>query len=299
MPQQILKKDRAALRASIAKQAVGSLRKKALHDATLTVLDRRGLREGFSPTDYRRARADVRAYLPCMRDTVGRFVRCPHTGDDIPVPCRKCETCRERRRREWKTRARQEYLVSRAALFVTLTLRPRFRGMSNEEFSAEYQRFIKRLRKTGAIFRPMSTFERQKDGALHAHVLMFFCDGHGPKYRQIKRAWKTFGLADIRRVKNINGAASYAVKYLLKSSDEDVPRMRAAGKFGQAQEAARFLRSPLLDPLEDAIASGAAIPSGWGYRGGQFVRLEQKPPDLMRQWVSAEWWSSSHDAIPF
>jgi hypothetical protein len=173
----------------------------------------------------------------------------------IFVRCRKCDRCRENRRRRWSARAISEWEASERTWFGTLTLSPAahdhfklqaqrdcgvratdFDAFSPDEqflarhraIGAEITRWLKRVRKnSGAKVRFLLVAEQHKSGLPHYHAMIH--EGEGPKveYRVLRDAWRV-GFSQFKLVSD-QRAASYVCKYLSKSA---LARVRASSRYG-------------------------------------------------------------------
>lgn len=169
--------------------------------------------------------------------------------------CRKCENCLLHRRHLWTARAVDEILLSRRSWFGTLTVSPenRFRFRMEADLSAqrkrqeplsdlppadhfqylakpvlrEATRFLKRLRKSGAVFRYLLVTEAHASGDPHLHILVHEIENPIGK-RALEGAWRS-GFSHWRLVKGDRSAATYVCKYLNKSAQT---RVRASLGYG-------------------------------------------------------------------
>lgn len=173
------------------------------------------------------------------------------------VRCRKCDRCRQIRRRVWSARARAEVQQSARTWFGTLTLRPeeqykflaRARKLADariEKFDGlpywqqfelrhraicpELTNYLKRVRKvSGASIRYLLVAEAHKSGAPHYHLLV-----HEPnpeeqvKHAQLSEQWK-LGFSQWKLITEPSRAV-YLCKYLSKSS---AARVRASLRYGR------------------------------------------------------------------
>lgn len=162
----------------------------------------------------------------------------------IEHPCRACEACLKRKRREWTRRAIQEYRRSYRSWLVTLTLRQdavaalALRGRRSlprgtefqrvaREMSREATKWLKRVRKvTGARLRYMLVVEEMPGGDPHMHLIVH--ERSTPiGERALRRTWR-LGFAHAKLIRDEVGAA-YAAKYLSKTM---LARVRASIGYG-------------------------------------------------------------------
>lgn len=185
---------------------------------------------------------------------------------DVHVRCRECEACLRANEVSWRYRAQAEYRAARRAWLLTLTFRPEehymhllrirmmldaqgvdFESLAPDEqfrwrcrFSGhEVQKYLKRLRKAGNVFRFVAITEAHKSGLPHYHVVIFEVD-KPVTHKALKAAW-TAGFLDGSLVRGPAGI-TYVMKYLSKSK---LARVRASISFGA------FSPSP-----PQAVASG-------------------------------------------
>jgi hypothetical protein len=174
---------------------------------------------------------------------------------DMTVRCRKCRECGKARAALWATRATTEIIEARRTWFATLTLSPgeqfkalaqastalRTQGKAFEEVSederslalsaypvAEWQKFIKRLRKGGAVVRTILVVEHHKSGLPHMHALIHE-RGEPVTHRQLSMQWR-LGFSQFKLVAEGDEriASRYVCKYLIKSGG----RLRASAGYG-------------------------------------------------------------------
>jgi len=179
----------------------------------------------------------------------------------LATRCRKCDRCRDLRRRQWTRRAANEYRGSYRTWFCTFTARPEvqlrwhyaaalarskagvdFEGEpANSKFqwlckygaSPEITRFLKRVRKnSGAPMRYFLVGEMHKSGLPHFHALLHESGIEQPiRKAVIKTAWQA-GFSKVVLCRS-TWAALYCAKYLSK---ENVPvRVRASSRYGNRQ----------------------------------------------------------------
>lgn len=178
---------------------------------------------------------------------------------DVEVRCRKCYNCLKARAYQWRQRAKIEIGQANRTWFGTLTLRPaehfRLTAMArhyvegravqwdtltgDEQFTEslrpivkEFQRYMKRLRKSNAGLRHLMVIERHKSGYPHLHMLIHEF-GEPVRHRQLKEQW-LLGFTNWKLVNENEGskAAAYVTKYLTKSL---VSRVRASGAYGKRE----------------------------------------------------------------
>lgn len=130
-----------------------------------------------------------RAYVRWSADDiVGAYHQVVPPGPEttIMLPCRKCWPCQLQRRREWIARAINEARLAKKTYFLTGTFREK--PDEPEEVVAEYQRFMKRVRKKcpNDTLRYLAVLERgEKNGRLHVHCLLHTT----MEWQAIKDAW--------------------------------------------------------------------------------------------------------------
>lgn len=163
------------------------------------------------------------------------------------APCRKCAKCLQFRQMKWRERALVEIMRGNRTWFVTLTFSPvhltgitfeaaKERGsdaLSRLEKAAyrHVQRYFKRLRKEGAVFRYLAVFEQgEQNGRPHYHLLLHETGERPILKRTIEGKWRRGSHVHCRLVaKEADGAASYVTKYATKSASV---RLRASQRYG-------------------------------------------------------------------
>ena len=176
---------------------------------------------------------------------------------DMEVRCRKCDPCREMRRRLWSARAKAETLAAVRTWFGTLTLSPDnhavflakarhkealqgvdFDGLPyGEQFicrhhaiSSELTLFLKRVRK--GVDRPLRNLivaEAHKSGLPHYHMLLHETHPEGAvKHAALCANWR-LGFSSWKLVEDARHS-TYLCKYLSKSN---AARVRASLRYGK------------------------------------------------------------------
>lgn len=142
---------------------------------------------------------------------------------------------------KWRGRAIEEIAQAKRTWFMTLTFSPSHlagvlvSGKSDKLVDierrayADVQRYLKRLRKTKAVFRYLAVFERgEQSGRAHYHLLLHETGRFPIPKRVLEDTWPS--LVHARLVDpTTTGAASYLTKYLTKSFDV---RPRASSRYG-------------------------------------------------------------------
>lgn len=117
------------------------------------------------------------ASAPCA--TAKRKVQCTNpitlTDRGLQVPCGKCRACRISRAREWSLRMVHESTLSEASSFITLTFGNEHLPADLSIHKADFQRFMKRLRKlTDARLKYFACGEYgEETGRPHYHAILF------------------------------------------------------------------------------------------------------------------------------
>lgn len=202
-------------------------------------------------------RMSVDAYnQPTRKIIVGRNTAIPTTVE-MTVKCRKCDWCREQRRRLWAARALHETKVSIRTWFGTITLSPdeQVRAASrarmklaaqgidfdslprSEQFLLRHAniqpaitKWLKRVRKQSkAKFRYLLVAEHHKTGLPHYHILVHECDPATPVRKGLLQAQWPHGFTSFKLVSDPK-AATYVCKYLAKTS---LARVRASSRYGE------------------------------------------------------------------
>lgn len=164
------------------------------------------------------------------------------------APCRKCEKCLLFRQLKWSERIETEIERSLRTWHVTLTFAPvHLAGVIAESHARKYrklspdaameraayahvQKYLKRLRKSGARFRFFGVAEYGSEhGRLHYHLAIHeLVEGCLTK-RQIDSQWRSFVGAKLVKADEEGGhGVTYLTKYLTKQSI----RPRASLRYG-------------------------------------------------------------------
>lgn len=175
---------------------------------------------------------------------------------DLTARCRRCDWCRDQRRKDWRRRAMNEVKTAERTWFLSLTFQPDHRvgslarardrlakqgfdfdtlGQREQyeelvrECTPETQRFIKRVRRnSGRKCRYLLVWEAHSDGFPHAHMLLHEVDGP-ITWRTITGAWCA-GFSNVKLVEMSDPrVASYVTKYIAKSAQT---RVRASSAYG-------------------------------------------------------------------
>lgn len=186
-------------------------------------------------------------------------INVPKDGMPIMVTmtctCRACENCLKRRAAHWRYRVKSEIGHAPRTWFGTLTFRPeaftialakvrvaaskqgdnydqfddrkRFAKLS-QEMGKDVTLFLKRLRKSGAVFNYLVVSEAHKSGVPHFHLLVHerpFNDD--VKHAQLVRSWNQ-GFCKFNLLHDVRQGL-YLTKYLTKSL---LCRVRASKRYG-------------------------------------------------------------------
>lgn len=169
------------------------------------------------------------------------------------VPCRRCAPCLQFRQMKWRERANIEldlaHWKGNRTWIMCLTFSPvhlahillsaRTKELKDVEREAykHVQRFFKRLRKGGAVFRYLAVYERgEKTGRSHYHVLLHEADKEIPK-RYLQKSWGSMSHCHLVSGGS-GGVASYVTKYTTKSLNI---RPRSSSKYGQPTIPPKFI----------------------------------------------------------
>ena len=198
------------------------------------------------------------------------------------VRCRRCDSCRQIRRKVWTARARAETQAAPRTWFGTLTLRSeehyRFLAKARkladtrtdnfdalpywEQFdrrhraiAPELTKYLKRVRSVSdAPLRYLLVAEAHKSGAPHYHLLVHEVDpDRQVKHRQLSEQWG-LGFSQWKLVTDTR-SATYLCKYLSKSN---AARVRASLRYGRndlaSQEAPSLtgLKRPMVIAAQSA-----------------------------------------------
>ncbi len=161
----------------------------------------------------------------------------------IEVPCRRCEKCLQFRQNRWRERAVTEYEKSNRTWWMSLSFSPiHLAGVLAEARSPELkdteaaayrhvQKYLKRLRKHGAVFRYLAIYEEGDiNGRAHYHLFLHEI-GSRPIFKEtLEDHWPSFVWARLLGSDDAPRRASYITKYATKSLDI---KPRASVRYGQ------------------------------------------------------------------
>lgn len=181
----------------------------------------------------------------------------PPQNLELTVRCRKCDWCREQRRRLWARRAHFETRTAVRTWFMTFTLSPDEHARAHaracqklsrqgldfdaldhgEQFRLRHDqigplitKWIKRVRKqSGAKLRYLLVAEAHKSGLPHYHMLVHERDDRFPVRKGVLQAQWPHGFTTAKLVSDPR-AATYVCKYLAKNA---VARVRASARYGE------------------------------------------------------------------
>lgn len=184
----------------------------------------------------------------------------------MTVPCRKCPRCLQFRQLRWRERALSEIARANRTWAVTLTFSPvQLAGVLmsadggqlvqvERRAYRDVQLYVKRLRKSGAVFRYLAVYERgEASGRSHYHLLVHETGRYPIPKRVIEDMWPSHVHARLV-MKETTGSASYVTKYLTKNL---AVRPRASGRYGvfdlshkSKTEERRLSKGPQLAPRD-------------------------------------------------
>lgn len=151
----------------------------------------------------------------------------------VPIPCGKCVQCRMQSAKEWKIRAVLESQFAMSSWFLTLTYSDSCLPTDKETGEAilhkeDLQRFFKRLRKKGLVFRYLACGEYSPSGRPHYHMILFLRNSKDLDFHLeavnhysscfIQDAWP-FGLIDLEEA--YPGSMAYVAGYVEKKCKDD------------------------------------------------------------------------------
>lgn len=159
--------------------------------------------------------------MTCKNMWIARMDQTPYGPIPRYVPCGRCDDCIRSKRREWAYRCSAESRRATLTIFLTLT----YEQTDNVERYEYVQKFFKKLRKRGRIFRYFGCTEfGDTFGRLHHHILLFFSDKFVDTWldlrpqlvKQIQDCWQHgFVHVLLANVKTINYVTGYIDKKLL------------------------------------------------------------------------------------
>lgn len=131
----------------------------------------------------------------------------------VPVPCKKCWQCKQRRLDDYVGRCLAEAAVSETSCTVTLTYAPRDDLADKLIHPKHFQIFMKRLRASGHLVRYLVAAEYgDLKGRTHFHALLFF-----KKLLPLAYQYPLYGMGIVPRYKD---------DYLPGTSQDDAPFCR-------------------------------------------------------------------------
>lgn len=163
-------------------------------------------------------------------------------------PCRKCQKCLTFRTMQWRERIETELKAVERSWFVTLTFAPihlagviaeanaKMKGPVGQaeierQAYSHVQRYLKRLRKSGARFRYFAVSEYgEEKGRLHYHLLIHELNPGHVTWMLLDKKWRSFVYANL--VRKAGASASYVSKYISKS----ISRPIASGRYGAKED---------------------------------------------------------------
>ncbi len=161
----------------------------------------------------------------------------------INVPCRRCKKCLEFRQCRWRERAVNECDKANRTWWICLTFSPiHLAGVLLEARSGELkdieraayrhvQKYFKRLRKAGSVFRYFAVYERgDKHGRSHYHLLLHETGSKPILNETIQEIWPSNVWVRLLGSEDAGRTASYITKYATKSLDI---RPRASVLYGK------------------------------------------------------------------
>lgn len=144
------------------------------------------------------------------------------TGEKIPgtieVPCYHCLICQDNRRNEWATRCELEARSAGSSFFVTLTYEDKNLPSGNEVSLADFQSFIKELRRkiTGTVrYFGCAEYGPRFSQRPHYHSNLFFSDDFDEELVEafVNSAWHRGFVTVSKCTRN---HFRYVAKYTLK-----------------------------------------------------------------------------------
>lgn len=148
------------------------------------------------------------------------FTKKMENGQEIPLPCGKCATCKKKRVSHWSFRLMQQEKVSESAFFVTLTINTEFMPITKNGFmtldKTILQKYFKRLRKLehGKKISYYAVGEYgTKTKRPHFHIILF-----NATPQNIEQAWTINNhIIGLVHIGNVSGASiGYTLKYINK-----------------------------------------------------------------------------------
>lgn len=196
----------------------------------------------------------IRAAFAAKHDSIN-FNRLSVT---MKLRCRQCPPCRDGMRAEWQDRADYEIATAPRTWFGTFTLNPsahehvanqareysRRRAIGSFEhlpvskqlalrhkmIGHEFQKTLKRMRRTGYQFRYLLVMETHESGLPHYHALFHEIHGASPiTWSCLSSQWH-LGFTKFNLVDDDTPASAYVTKYILKSQ---IARIRASQNYGR------------------------------------------------------------------
>ncbi len=164
-------------------------------------------------------------YVDTMVDLFGTI----HPKDEyLSVPCGHCYQCRKRRAKEWRLRLLWENERHHNAVFITLSIAPKYLKEVEENPSKFIRRYLDLLRKYTNHGRYLKHWfitehgdSERYTGRLHFHGIIWDVDKDSTPFKELHKRWKYgnvwIGWCNAR-------TCNYVTKYLLKHKEsEHVP----------------------------------------------------------------------------
>lgn len=147
---------------------------------------------------------------------------------EVKVPCGQCIGCRLEKSRQWAMRCVHEMKAHEANCFITLTFNDENLNPEQTLVKADFQNFMKRLRKnTGSKIRYFHCGEYGDElSRPHHHAILFGFDFEDKKYFKNNRGYKLYSSEQLDKAWQHQGhcligeanfdTAAYVARYVLK-----------------------------------------------------------------------------------
>ena len=214
---------------------------------------------------------------------------------DIALPCGKCYECISKRAFDWATRCRHELSLHNESCFLTLTYNPEHLP-SDFIVKADFQKFLKRLRKTKKLRYMVSYEYGTKNFRPHMHAIIFGWSPSDQEFlmnspagyplytsKEVSKYWcdpETRNEIGYHSIGQANEKTAYYIaSYALKGKERTIIHPNTGEEVTLRDEMDSSKRPAIgleyfLDNVDQLVASGEPLPRYYE------KKLEQLYPDL-------------------
>lgn len=208
-------------------------------------------------------------------------------GIKLDLPCGKCVGCRLERSRQWALRCVHEASLHERNCFVTLTYKDEHIPDGGNLVLADYQNFMKRLRKDASILRGKGSagirffhageYGTEK-GRPHYHALLFNCD-----------------FEDKKKLMERDGNIFYRSKYLESLWDKGFSSIGEVN-FATAAYVARYVMKKVGDSYDYFKDSSTGFRMQVSKASGE-VKVAEYTTMSRRDGIGKEWFDRFHGEV--